>query len=214
MRKMIRFGKREHTTSIQTIAKDNASFRYSGRSNNFLIITEKLDKLMNGEEEVIMDKDIYSYIRIYKTSDSSGLWILVFEIAWLNSSGNKLMGEIERFAIDYEKFAMFYYDDNKTEWKTLDKPEVKRRTKMQVECPERLREVVTNPLLKRRFIKQIMSLNNWDFETLYLCTDYVPYSFYWYAMTNGKRDMNGGIIFHKDHYEPENLRKGKYQIHT
>jgi hypothetical protein len=35
MRKMIIFEKREHTLAIQTISRDNASFRYSGA-----IITE------------------------------------------------------------------------------------------------------------------------------------------------------------------------------
>lgn len=211
MRRKIKFRKATYCVGIQTVAKDDAYFRYKGRSSEFLVLKEKFDELINGETKTIMDKDISNYIRVNKnTFDNS----LEFEITWLSEDGrNNVRGKIERFEIDINDFNNFYNSDEE-DFVTLNKPKKKRKTITEFQCNEKVKSVILNPALKRGFIKQLMRLQEWGFDSLVVYGDYMDYSFYWEGYIDNKRNMNGGVIFHKDNAEPENLYKGRYQIHT
>lgn len=211
-RKLIILEKRESTLSIQTIANDNASFRYKARSSNFLILNSHIEDLIFRGSTI--DRDIYSFIEMYVSNDKT---ILNIKITWLTGVGeNKRKGEEERFSISFQKFMFFWHKEDMKELRIINLIEEYPPT-FEFKCPERIHEVVSNKFLKRKFIK---ALKHFQFtrnrpEKLVFMSDFVKYSFYWEEYSaEGKRQMNGGLILHPDYSDPENLEKAKYSTHT
>jgi Domain of unknown function (DUF4120) len=75
-----------------------------------------------------------------------------------------------------------------------------------VKCPEHLavvREFADRTGQRAQFEEKLEDLTKWvsaDGYTVNLYTDFAPYSFYWEEIApNGKRSMNGGLIYHGQH---------------
>ena len=79
---------------------------------------------------------------------------------------------------------------------------------------KKLREVLSNRLLRKKFSKAVMRLVDCRHDTIRLTDDWCDYSFYFQKFYKGRYDYNGGLIFHKDYNNPTDISKGYYSIHT
>lgn len=192
--------------SFQTISNDNASFRFDNKSFRFLVLNSEIEELLAGEQ--IISKDIGNFLEAGINGD-----VIVFQITWLQSNGKHVKGEIEYFELDCQKFSDFWQSNQKS-LKTLNTVS-KKQTRLNVISIEKLRLVIKkNKKLRKKFTKKLSRLTSMCFDSIELMSDFGTYDFYWRGIENGKPSMNGGLIFHKDLQDPENLAKGKYSIHT
>lgn len=197
MRTMINLSKSEHCVSIQTIAKNDKSFRHNYRSSHFLVTYNELNDLFRNR--YLTCKDIYSFAHMNVNEE-----ILTIEFYWLDSNGEYLKGEIESIRIDYKKFKEFVENQEIDKLKLLDVPEVPN-TNIKFNAPNALAYILKDKLLKRKFIKFMRDrFTFFRGDEVLIFDDYMLGSFYFKVFNNGVFIYNGGIILHnageKDSY--------------
>lgn len=216
--KMIKFTKSEHCIEIQSIVLDSTKQGEIQKSSHFYYLKEEIDKITECEEGRVLAKDGYSFAVLRKYDNK-----LHFEITWLDgyssTKGNSIVkGKVEYFTVDFEPFYNWYLETEDSTLRLLDRENVRPNAVIEYRGRKNLIEILSTPLVKRKFIKQIMDLKEraefCKCDKIYLHDDWVQYSFEWSRFIGTKRDMNGGLIFHKDYDNPTDLSKGKYGIHT
>lgn len=212
MRKMVSIRRtQDDMLAFQTVARDNATFRYRSKSNTFYLSVNKLYKAL-ATDETVFDKDIYNFAEVLCLKDKD---LFKFTFTWLESNGHSMRGEQENVYIKCSDFMKWY----------VGKEPVFKALSIQLEKPSRvvftdsgnyqLKEVLKNPVVKKKFRKAITRFLNYpDGRVTEVYNDYSKYSFSWQELHEGRRGINGGLIFHKDYSDPDNFKKGHYSIHT
>lgn len=208
MRKLVKFGKSENCITVQTLCKDNAQHRYRNRSSSFYFLKEELKLVIAGVKQCIYSKDGYSWAEVCKRER-----VVEFQIYWLHSNGYSINGDIEYITVDYKKLFDWFYSDGES-MKVLHIDSTRKTPKFVFKESKMLKKVLENDMVRKKFVKHITHFMNYDADEILFYDDFCDYSFGWTEMRNGKRIMNGGLIFHKDYDAPENLSKGKYGVHT
>jgi hypothetical protein len=204
---MLVLKKTEHCVGMKIFQQErkNKSFGNDHSSYNFYITKDEFNQLIF--RGYVYSKDI-GYATLSTQDD-----ILNVTIDWLDYGSNgDIRGFQDKISVPIGN-VIEWYMSNEEQLKILEYQEIKNSI-FKVYCPERVNQVVSENRLKRKFIKQMEHLQRMNFDSINLMSDFVDYSFYWEGFNNGKRTMNGGIIFHKDHSNPEDLNKGKYSMHT
>lgn len=205
-RKLISISRSENCIIFRTISKDGANFRYKCKSSHFYALKSEIENALNGGYAIT--RDICSFAVIRKLDD-----MLNIDFTWLESNGHKVEGAIESVYINLYEFIQWYYSDSE-EYKTLN-CDKHRTPKIKFVQTESLSKVLANSEVRRKFIKKLMEFQNYKAGTrIDIYNDWSDYSFYWIEYAGDKKSMNGGLIFHRDYNEPENLKKGYYGVHT
>lgn len=201
MRSLVKFNRNENTIDMVVYDKINK------RSNHFYILNDEIQSVFDKND--ILTKDIYSYCRISKKEDK-----IYFNIDWLERCGNnKLQGYTQNFTISANKFVQ-WYESQEVQYVCISLNENKT-AKFDVRSEKNLKEILNDKTLRKKFTKGIQRLMCWQGETIELYDDFVDHSFYFVEKDkDNNRVMNGGLIFHKDFDERENIKKGYYQVHT
>jgi hypothetical protein len=201
MRNLIKFSRNENTIAMQVYDKINK------KSSNFYLLKSKIQDVLDGKE--MIDRDIWSYCSIWKRENAMN-----FRVDWLEGAGGfKLEGYTQNFTISTSKFIEWY--ESEEEKYTCISINENKTAKFDVRCEKNLHEVINNKILKKKFTKGIQKLMCWQGETIELYDDWAEHSFYFVEKDkNNQRVMNGGMIFHHDYDEKDNLKKGYYGIHT
>ena len=211
MRTMVKAEKSGQFLVFRTINKEpNSHFRYNGKSDRFYVQKSAIIKSILTDQAVV-ERDIYSYAELkYFKADK----LLRIEFTWItNGDGHgNFKCSVETVWLDYAKMNRWIANGCKGVYKALsvqlNKPD---RVIFTDSCQDKLKQVLGQPLLKRKFIKAInrqFLLSNGRVIKFY--PDFVDYSFYWAE----ERGLNGGLILHKDNNNPDNLAGAKYGIHT
>jgi hypothetical protein len=224
MSKLIICGKTEHCITIQSLIRDKNDYKNRKRSNHFYFLKEEIEKVFEEERTKdfardryhIIARDGYSFADIY-THDG----VIEFQISWLENFSTfsdtgrniSLKGEIESIRIDYDTFYNWYYSDSET-LKALHVESTRRTPKFTFYESKRLKEILANDTVRKKFIKRVLYFKNYDADEIKFYDDFVDYSFEWCEWRDGQRGINGGLIFHKDYDNPEDLAKGYYGVHT
>lgn len=207
---MITFEKSENCIYFYTLNKKYGSKKVI-RSSGFYILKDEINNLLNQYKSKnfgsLITRDIRSFTELRICND-----MLFMDITWLNSNGFEVSGYEESYEIPVEKFIHFI-ESPITEYKAMKKP-----TEFGVEIcfksRKNLKEVLSNKLLKRKFIKFMM--NNFQYPKyrntkIILKDDYIKYSFFFTVYYDGKEAYCGGIILHGQDREVKDMY---YAMHT
>ena len=205
-RTMVRFERTDNCITIQTVARKNGHREHT-KSDRFYVSKDSIKELF--EKGYIISQDIYSFLKMYKSNDEK---VLYMDFTWLESNGHTVKGRHERLELDFKGFEDWFNSDVLTH-RQLDRID-NIVPKITFNSSKNLKEVLGNRQIKRKFIKRLMQFQNPRCTEVVFCDDYIPYSFGFSRYINGKYEMCGGLICHKDYENPDDLSKARYSVHT
>lgn len=193
----------EYGIDIRTVSRSRKS------PHRFYILRDALADLEHNTRIIV--RDIRSFAVLYRNICAGTLEI---EFNWLNGNGYNLMGWEETVVLPYEEFAAFVHNSTMggpSEWKTLSMDNSVRRPKLIFNSRENLHKALQNGTVRHKLVRFLRDGFCWpDTEQIELCDDFMPYSFLFREIKNGKTALSGGLILH---YQ-DDIQKSYYSIHT
>lgn len=186
--------------------------RKYGRSRQFVIWRRELDGLK--AKQKLLSADGYSYLRMYLHKNPEGEDVLQIEVTWLNSSGDELIGCLERLSITYQDFLDCVDESIREDGKSccrLSLPE-RRRPVIEFGSRSNLEKIAQMKGLRRKLGKFLDRHFQWpDAVKIRIVDDsYAPYSFFFREERIGGTGICGGIILHG----MEDMQKAYFGMHT
>ena len=195
----------EHCISFRTVSWKHKS------PQRFLIVRENLENLQDGYTEIV--SDIHSFAAL-RRSETTGM--LTIDFTWLNGTcGDKVSGWEESVVLPYDALMAFLRDsaqeDEPKEWKHLSVCSASR-LKLVFHDREGLRKCVANRTVRGKLARALRdNFQSPGVEQIDFYRDFVPYSFLFQEVYNGRNGICGGLIFHN---HQNNLKKASYSVHT
>lgn len=194
----------EYGIDIRTVSRSRKS------PHRFYILRDALADLEHKPKIIV--RDIRSFAVLCRNICAGTLEI---EFNWLNGNGYNLMGWEETVVLPYEEFAAFVHnstvESGPKEWKTLSIDNSVRQPKLIFNSLENLHKALQNGTVRHKLVRFLRDGFQWpDAERIELCDDFMPYSFLFREIKNGKTALSGGLILHLQ----DNIQKSYYSIHT
>ena len=194
----------EYGIDIRTVSRSRKS------PHRFYILRDALADLEHNPKIIV--RDIRSFAVLCRNICAGTLEI---EFNWLNGNGYNLMGWEETVVLPYEEFAAFVHnstvESGPKEWKTLSIDNSVRQPKLIFNSLENLHKALQNGTVRHKLVRFLRDGFQWpDAERIELCDDFMPYSFLFREIKNGKTALSGGLILHLQ----DNIQKSYYSIHT
>lgn len=206
-RGFMKLSKTDKCIVVQTVRVDGSD-RKIVKSSHFYIAKPEFEELLNTGR--VVSKDIYSFMLAHYDRELNRI---EFEFSWLESNGFTLSGKIERTCIKADE-VIRWLSSNKEELSVILASE-SRNGRIVVNAGKTIKAILGNKIVKRKFIKAISSISISNGRSYWFSDDFSDFSLYFVVRNSiGEMCYNGGLIFHKDYKEPENLSKGYYSMHT
>lgn len=194
----------EYGIDIRTVSRSRKS------PHRFYILRDALADLDHKPKIIV--RDIRSFAVLCRNVCDGTLEI---EFNWLNGNGHELMGWEETVVIPYEEFAAFVHnstvESGPSEWKILSVDKSVRRPQIIFNSRRNLQKVLQNWIVRRKLVRFLRDGFCWpDAERIELFDDFLPYSFTFREIKNGKEALFGGLILHNQ----DDIGKAYYGIHT
>lgn len=203
------------TMVIATAGENCISFRtvnWRHKSpQRFLIVRDRLENLEDGCTEIA--SDIHSFAALRRNENSE---LLTINFTWLSGvCGGEVRGWEESVVIPYIPLLIFMRESTREggpkEWKRLCVCSTSR-PRLVFHDQERLRECVTNKTVRRKLARALRdNFHSPGVEQINFYHDFMPYSFFFREVCNGRDGICGGLIFHNYH---DDLKKANYSVHT
>ncbi len=165
-------------------------------SGEFYVHRSVFDELE--EKDIVVALDAPSVLTIRRGRRSG---TLAFGFLWLNRCGNQeIRGREETVTVQESQLMEFIREsakpDGQTHWAALGMT-MARFPRFVFQSRRNLKAVVSNRMIRRRLCKTLESHFRWpDTDEIVIYDDFVPYSFGFTEMRDGKRGICGGIILH------------------
>ncbi len=186
--------------------------RKYGRSKQFVIWRRELDDLK--AKQKLLSADGYSYLRMYLHKSQEGEDVLKIEVSWLDSSGDKLIGRLERLSITYQDFLDCIDESIREGGKSCCRLSLleSRRPVIEFGSRSNLEKIARIKGLRRKLGKFLERHFQWpDAVRIWIVDDsYAPYSFFFREERIGGTGICGGIILHG----LEDMQKAYFGMHT
>lgn len=194
----------EYGIDIRTVSRRRKS------PNRFYILRDALADLEHKPKIIV--RDIRSFAVLCRNVRAGTLEI---EFTWLNGDGHELIGWQETVVLPYEQFMSFVHNSTlpggPKEWKTLSMDSSERQPKLIFNSRHNLCAAIQNGIVRRKLIRFLRGGFKWpDAERIELFDDFLPYSFMFREIKNGKEVLFGGLILHNQ----DDIGKAYYGIHT
>ena len=194
----------EYGIDIRTVSRSRKS------PHRFYVLRDALADLDHKPKIIV--RDIRSFAVLYRNVRAG---TLEMEFNWLHGDGYSLMGWEETVTLPYEEFAAFVHnstvESGPKEWKTLSIDNSVRQPKLIFNSLENLHKALQNGTVRHKLVRFLRDGFQWpDAERIELCDDFMPYSFLFREIKNGKTALSGGLILHHQ----DNIQKSYYSIHT
>lgn len=133
---------------------------------------------------------------------------------WLHGDGYSLIGWEETVTLPYEEFVAFVHnsmvESGPKEWKTLSIDNSVRQPKLIFNSRRNLNAAIQNSIIRHKLIRFLRDEFCWpNAERIELCDDFMPYSFLFREIKNGKTALSGGLILHHQ----DDIQKSYYSTH-
>lgn len=185
-------------------SEENSDYRYKGKSTPYYLSLTNFYRAANLNETVI-DQDIkhFAALRLFRKED-----LLRIEFTFIH---------LPRC---YQDTIYLHYRQFRR-WVDSGAEDTYRQLSVEIYTPnriiftesgmEKVKEVLSNPFIKRKFIKVMRDRFIVNGGRTYIFhSDFTPYGFFW----KESGGLNGGLILHLDYRDPDNYHKAKYGIHT
>ena len=142
--------------------------------------------------------------------------VVSIRFLWLARRGDGyLSGRDETVMLSYKKLAAFVkasaQADGPKEWQARSMTSRRRQPKL-VFCDEKpLRDCLSRKEVRRKLVRFLRDNFHWigSDEIRFYC-DFIPYSFFFQEIRDGKPSLAGGLILHGQ----EDMQRAYYSIHT
>lgn len=194
----------EYGIDIRTVSRSRKS------PHRFYILRDALADLEHKPKIIV--RDIRSFAVLCRNVYDGTLEI---EFNWLHGDGYSLMGWEETVTLPYEEFAAFVHnsmvESGPKEWKILSIDNYVRQPKLIFNSRRNLCVAIQNSIIRHKLVRFLCDGFCWpDAGRIELCDDFIPYSFTFREIKNGKTALSGGLILHHQ----DNIQKSYYSIHT
>lgn len=165
----------------------------------FLIVREWLENLEDRRTEIV--SDIHSFA-VLRRSEATGL--LAINFTWLNGAcGGVVRGWEESVTIPYAPLLAFMgksaQEGGSETWKHLSVCSASR-PRLVFHDQERLRECVANKTVRRKLARALRdNFYSPGVEQINFYHDFMPYSFFFREVCDGRDGICSGLIFHNYH---------------
>lgn len=194
--------------------KDCISFKTMSRSRKsphwFYVLRSKLAELEHKSKIIV--HDINSFAILYRDSNTGTIEI---EFTWLSGDVNNVSGYKETVILPYDKLMAFVYNSategSPVTWKALSIDNSRKCPKIVFKSSRNLHNVIADSTIRHKLVHSLRDSFNWpSAEKIELYDDYIPYSFVFTEIKNGKPAISGGLVLHGQ----DNMQKAYYSIHT
>ena len=201
---LVRAYAEEYGIDFRTVSRNRKS------PHRFYILRDKLAELEHKPEIIV--RDIRSFAVLRRDIHTGTLQI---EFNWLNSDGRSVSGYQETVTLPYEKFAAFVHNSNTEngtkEWKVLSVENSTKQPQIVFNSRRNLHAVLADRIVRRKLVRFLRDGFQWpDSIRIELFDDFMPYSFTFREIKNGKTALSGGLILHRQ----DDIEKAYYGIHT
>lgn len=192
----------EYGIDFRTVSRNRKS------PHRFYILRDKLEELERNPKIIV--HDIYSFAILHLTPTG----MLEIEFDWLSGSSHNLMGWQETVILPYGEFAAFVHDSTlggPSEWKALSINNPQKQPKLIFNSSRNLNAAIKNGMIRQKLVRFLRDGFQWpNADQIELYDDFLPYSFTFQEIKNGKTAMIGGLILHRQ----DDIEKAYYSIHT
>lgn len=195
----------ENCISFRTV-----SWRHKS-PQRLLIMRERLENLEDGRTKIV--SDIHSFAALRRNANHE---LLTINFTWLNENcDGEVSGWEESVVIPHIPLFIFMRESSQEggpkEWKRLSVCSTSQ-PRLVFHDQERLRECVANKIVRRKLARALRdNFHSPRVEQINFYHEFVPYSFYFQKVCDGRDGICGGLIFHNYH---DNLKKANYSVHT
>ena len=193
----------EYGIDFRTVSRDRKS------PHRFYILRDKLAELERNPEIIV--HDIYSFA-VLRMNIHTGM--LEIEFDWLSGNSHNIMGWQETVILPYEELAAFVHNSTlggPSEWKVLSINNPRKQPKLIFNSRKNLHAAIQNGIIRRKLARFLRDEFRWpNADQIELYDDFLPYSFTFHEIKNGKMTMIGGLILHQQ----DDIKKAYYGIHT
>lgn len=190
--------------SLRTVSRSRKS------PHRFYIPRSRLEELEHTPYMIV--HDIHSFAVLRRDAYAGTIEI---ELTWLSGDGITVSGYKETIILPYEQMRAFLnkstVEDKPVVWKTLSIDSSRKRPQLIFKCSKNLHAALTDNTIRRKLVRSLRDDFRWPrSERIEFYDDFVPYSFVFKEIMNGKSAMTGGLILHNQ----DDMQKAHYSIHT
>lgn len=178
--------------------------------HHFYILRSRLKELEHTPYMIV--HDIYSFAVLRRDTHGGTIEI---EITWLSGDGISVSGYKETIILPYEQMTAYLdksvFEDRPIIWKTLSIDNSHKCPQLIFKCSKNLHAALTDNIIRRKLVRSLRDDFRWPrSERIEFFDDFVPYSFVFKEIMNGRPAMTGGLILHNQ----DDMQKARYSIHT
>ena len=190
--------------SLRTVSRSRKS------PHHFYILRSRLEALEHTPYMIVHDIESFAVLRRDTYAGT-----IEIELTWLSGDGTNVSGYKETIILPYEQMVAFLnksvYEDRPIVWKTLSIDNSHRRPQLIFKSRENLHAALTDNLIRRKLVRSLRDDFRWPrSERIEFYNDFLPYSFVFKEIRDGKPVMTGGLILHNQ----DDMQKAHYSIHT
>ena len=190
--------------SLRTVSRSKKS------PHHFYILRSKLEELEHTSGIIVHDIESFAVLR-----RDTYVGTIEIELTWLSGDGTNVSGYKETIILPYEQMRAFLnkstVEDKPAVWKTLSIDSSRKRPQIIFKSSKNLHAALIDNTIRRKLIRSLRDDFRWPrSERIEFFDDFVPYSFVFKEIMNGKSAMTGGLILHNQ----DDMQKARYSIHT
>lgn len=190
--------------SLRTVSRSRKS------PHHFYILRSRLEELEHTPYMIVHDIESFAVLRRDTYAGT-----IEIELTWLSGDGTTVSGYKETIILPYEQMVAFLnksvYEDRPIVWKTLSIDSSRKRPQIIFKSRENLHAALADNMVRRKLIRSLRDEFRWPrSERIEFYNDFLPYSFVFKEIRDGKPVMTGGLILHNQ----DDISKSHYSIHT
>lgn len=190
--------------SLRTVSRSKKS------PHHFYILRSRLKELEHTSYMIVHDISSFAVLRRDAYAGT-----IEIEITWLSGDGITVSGYKEIIILPYEQMTAYLdksvFEDRPIVWKTLSIDNSHKRPQIIFKCSKNLHAALADNTIRHKLIRSLRDEFRWPrSERIEFYDDFVPYSFVFKEIMNGKSAMTGGLILHNQ----DDMKKAHYSIHT
>ena len=190
--------------SLRTVSRSRKS------PHHFYILRSCLAGLGQGTEIIVHDINSFAILRLDAHAEN-----VEIELTWLSGDGHSVSGYREDVILPYDKMAECLcrstMKNNPVTWKVLSLNNSCKCPQLVFKSKWNLHAALDNGIIRRKLVRSLCREFRWpQAEKIEFYDNYMPYSFYFQEIQNGRPALFGGLVLHGQ----ENMQKAYYGIHT
>ena len=202
------------TLVYMTFRTDCIALRTVSRSrkspHRFYISRSRLEELEHTPYMIAHDIESFAVLR-----RDTYVETIEIELTWLSGDRYAVSGYKETVILPYSQLVA-YLDKSASEdapvvWKTLSIDNSHKQPQLIFKSSKNLHAALTDSTIRRKLVRSLRDEFHWpQSERIEFYDNFLPYSFTFKEIMNGKSAMTGGLILHNQ----DDIQKSHYSIHT